>query len=265
MISFLKRQRLVSALQVSALCLASVPAAMAQSSGSTSPGALAESLIKLRSEVEQLNTEVEIQRQENRTRAGSLAATRAELEAGVKRQELNVRQLREDLAKREQTAAGAGVAADVLLPVLQQAIATLEAQIQSGFPFKRAERLAEVAELKAQLQAGTMPAPRVANRLWALYEDEFRLTRENGLHSQTITVEGKDVLADVAKIGNLMLFFRTPDGRFGKVVAQGSDWRYELSSDDAERKRIADLFDSLRKQIRQGWFELPNTLAAGAR
>lgn len=247
-------------------CLMFVYAAPAwsQAPSGSSPGALAESLIKLRSEVEQLNNEVEIQRQENRSRAGSLASTRAELEAAVKRQELSVRQLREDLAKRESAAAEAGVGGEVLQPVLLAAIEALETSIGAGFPFKRAERLAEVGNLKTQVQAGTLPIARAANRLWALYEDEFRLTRENGIHTQTIQVDGKELLADVAKVGNLMLFFRTPDGQFGKAVPAGRDWRYELAGDDEERRRIAALFDSLRKQIRQGWFELPNTLAQRA-
>ena len=66
-----------------------------------SPGALAESLIKLRAEVEQLNNDVELTRQEARTQAAALAALRAELQATVGRSELNVRKLREDLAKRQ--------------------------------------------------------------------------------------------------------------------------------------------------------------------
>ena len=101
--------------------------------------------------------------------------------------------------------------------------------------------------------------------MWAFYEDEFRLTRENGIHAQTISLEGAEVLADVAKVGSMMLFFRTADGRMGAARKAGAEWRFEVASDEADRQRIAAWFDSLTKQIRQGWFELPNTMAGGAR
>jgi hypothetical protein len=231
----------------------------------SSPGALAESLIKLRSEVEQLNTEVELTRQESRTQMAALSAQKAELDAQVARLELNVRKLREDLAKRQDEAAAAGVAGESLLPVLLSATSALRDYILAGLPFKQAERLAELDDFRRQLEGGTLAPARAANRLWAFYEDEFRLTRENGIHAQTISLEGAAVLADVAKVGSMMLFFRTSDGRMGAARKAGAEWRFEVASDEADRQRIAAWFDSLTKQIRQGWFELPNTMAGGAR
>ena len=230
----------------------------------TSPGALAESLIKLRSEVEQLNTEVELTRQESRTQLAALSAQKAELEAQVARLELNARKLREDLAKRQEEAAAAGVAGESLLPVLLAATTGLRDYIVAGLPFKQAERLAELDDFRRQLEGGTLAPARAANRLWAFYEDEFRLTRENGIHAQTISLEGAEVLADVAKLGSMMLFFRTSDGRMGAARKTGAEWRFEVAADEAARKRNAAWFDSLTKQIRQGWFELPNTMAGGA-
>lgn len=230
-----------------------------------SPGALAESLIKLRAEVEQLNGEVELQRQEARTNLAALSAQKAELQAQVQRAELNTRKLREDLAQREAAASAAGVAGDALKPVLLAAIDELRARIATGLPFKQAERLAQLDELKRQLEGGTLPPPRAANRLWAAYEDEFRVTRENGIHSQTITLDGTEVLADVAKVGSMMLFFRAPDGRVGMARRSGSEWRFEALADETGQKQVLAYFDALGKQIRQGWFELPNGLAGGAR
>jgi hypothetical protein len=37
-------------------------------------------------------------------------------------------------------------------------------------------------------------------------------------------------------------------------------WRFELLDDAKDQERVARLFDSLRKQIRQGYFELPEAL-----
>lgn len=248
---------------LAALTALGCTAAAAQSP--SSPGALAESLIKLRSEVEQLNTEVELTRQESRTQLAALSAQKAELDAQVARLELNARKLREDLAKRQEEAAAAGVAGESLLPVLLAATSGLRDYIVAGLPFKQAQRLAELDDFRRQLEGGTLAPARAANRLWAFYEDEFRLTRENGIHAQTISLDGAEVLADVAKVGSMMLFFRTADGRMGAARQAGNQWRFEVSGDEADRKRIAAWFDSLTKQIRQGWFELPNTMAGGAR
>lgn len=240
------------------------PLAPLAAQDSSSPGALAESLIKLRSEVEQLNTEVESTRQDARSQMAALAAQRAELQAQVGRAELNVRKLREDLAKKEAGASAAGVAGDALKPVILSALDTLRQSIASGLPFKQAERLAELDELKRQIESGTLAPPRAANRLWAFFEDEFRITRENGIYSQTISLEGEEVLADVAKVGSMMLFFRLSDGRLGQARRAGSAWRFEVISDAEDQKRVLAYFDSLGKQIRQGWFELPNAMAGGA-
>lgn len=254
----LRMRRLAASVLLSFAVAGAAPAA-------DSPGALAESLIKLRAEVEQLNNDVDLTRQEARTQAATLAAQRAELQAAVGRAELNVRKLREDLAKREAEASAAGVAGDALKPVLLAAISGLRAQIAGGIPFKQAERLAEIDELKRAVEAGTLAPPRAANRLWAFYEDEFRITRENGIYSQTISLDGNEVLADVAKVGSMMLFFRLPDGRVGNVQRSADGWRFAVLDDPDDQKRVLAYFDSLGKQIRQGWFELPNALAGGAR
>jgi hypothetical protein len=172
-----------------------------------------------------------------------------------------VRKLRDDLAKREAEASAAGVAGDALKPVLLDAIDGLRRQIASGIPFKQAERLAEIDELKRQVEAGTLAPPRGANRLWAFYEDEFRITRETGLHQQTIRIGDEQLLADVAKVGSVMLLFKTDDDRVGSARRGPSGWSFEVATDEAEQTRIVALFDSLDKQIRQGYFELPAALA----
>ena len=150
-------------------------------------------------------------------------------------------------------------------PAQKPSLDELRARIAAGLPFKQAERLAQLDDLKRQLEGGALPPPRAANRLWAAYEDEFRVTRENGIHSQTITLDGAEVLVDVAKVGSMMLFFRAPDGRVGMARRSGSDWRFEALTDEARQKQVLAYFDALGKQIRQGWFELPNGLAGGAR
>lgn len=225
--------------------------------------ALAERLVTLRGQVEQLNGELELQRDEQRSVLSGLAAQRAELSASLDRQQLAARDAETKLEAARNAAEHAGASGDALQPILLQAIDQLQQQIQSGLPFKVDERSAELAALRTDLLNGSLQPARGANRLWALFEDEFRLTRENALHSQTIDVEGERVLAEVVKIGAMALYFRTPDGRYGQAVRNGERWQFVLSQDAAVGAQIAQLFDALRKQIRQGYFELPMLAAEG--
>ena len=227
---------------------------------------LAARLIELRSEVERLNDELELLREEQRSTLAGLAAQRAELSASAGRQELAAREARRRLDEAEARVADAAADERALQPLLQEAIDGLAAYIAGGLPFKREERLAELDAFRVQLGNGTLPPGRGANRLWAFFEDEFRLTRENTLQSQTIELDGERMLADVARLGSMALYFRTQDGRVGQAArADGDGWRFVLLDDERAARQVRELFDALRKQIRQGYFELPLATTGAAR
>jgi len=110
-------------------------------------------------------------------------------------------------------------------------------------------------------------AQRGINRLWAFIEDEIRISRENAIYSQSVMIDGRNVLVDVAKLGSVMMFFRTRNMEYGRAIYTSKGWRFELLDSNTDKEQVARLFDSLRKQIRQGYFELPASLppAWGAR
>jgi hypothetical protein len=218
---------------------------------------LAEGLVTLRSNVEQLNSELELAREEARTTLAGLAAQKAELQAQLDRQDLATREQAQKLEQARLAVEQAGVAGADLQPTLLTAIAAIRNHVESTLPFKQDERLAALDQLRERIDTGQVPPHRAANQVWAFIEDELRLTRENGVFSQTIELDGERVLADVAKVGNVLLYFRTSDGRMGRLVQDGASWRYAEVGDSADSARIAALFDAYRKQIRQGWFELP--------
>ncbi|MCK7592526.1 DUF3450 family protein [Pseudomarimonas salicorniae] len=247
--------RIAASLLLAGLTASSLPALAQQ--------ALSERLITLRGEVEQLNSELELLREEQRTVLAGLNAQRAELSASVDRQQLLARdaEAKRDAALEESTARGAE--AGSLSPALFSAIDQLINQIRGGLPFKIEERVAALEALRGQINNGSMPPARAANRLWAFYEDELRLTRETGLHNQTMEVGGERVLAEVVKVGSMALYFRTPDGRFGQAVRGGNGWQFVVAEPADAQRQIADLFEAQRKQIKQGLFTLPQLAVAG--
>jgi len=219
---------------------------------------LAEELVRIRGEVESLNSELNRRQDQHRNEMSSLAAQKGELEATARREQLRVDQLDEDLARNRERAEQAGIAGESLVPVAQQAIMSLRQHIDTSLPFKPQERLTALAEIETQLETGSLAPPRAINRLWGFYEDELRLTRENGLYSQVIRLDGQQVLADVARLGTVAMYFKTRDGHYGQAERSRDAWRFARLDDRAAIQRIDALFESLRKQIRTGYFELPN-------
>ena len=237
-----------------AVLLALPPRVYAQDATDT----LAARLIEMRGQVDRLQTDLNLQREEHKNRMAYLTAQLAELDASRDREALRVRRLEQELEQSREQVAGAGVGSDTLKPVLERHVLALREQVRSGFPFKVGERLAELDDLESQLGNGVITPERGFNRLWAFIEDELRISRENAIYTQSITLQGNNVLVDIAKLGNAMLYFRTRDLRYGRAVASSEGWRFELLESASDQEQVAVLFDSLRKQIRQGYFRLPN-------
>ena len=222
--------------------------------------ALAHRLIQMRGQVDELQSELNLRREEHKNRMSYLTAQLAEMEASRDREELRIRQLEQELEQMREDVAAAGATSESLAPVVLRYLDELRAQVQTGFPFKVSERMAELDEIETQLNSGVITAHRAFNRLWAFVEDELRISRENAIYTQSINLAGENVLVDVAKLGNAMMYFRTRDLRYGRAVDTGAGWRFELLDSASDQELVARLFDSLRKQIRQGYFQLPNAL-----
>lgn len=221
---------------------------------------LAENLVELRGEVDQLQSDLDILREEHKSRMAYLSAQASELGANRDREQRRIKQLESELQDLRERQEKAGAAGETLVPVVMAQIDAIEAHVSSGFPFKRQARIGELGEIESRLNSGAITPQRAVNQLWAFVEDEVRIAEENAIYSQTINLDGADVLVDVAKLGSVMLFFRTRDERYGRAVAGANGWRWQVLEGGDQRKRIEALFDSLRKQIRQGEFELPNPI-----
>lgn len=234
--------------------------AVAADQPAPAPDPLAERLVKLRGQVDQLQSELDLRREEHKNRMAYLTAQLTDLQASRDRESLRAGKLADDLQALRSQVAAAGVSSEALMPFLLDRIPELRAQIEAGFPFKVQERLAELDDLQTQLKTGAVTAQRGVNRLWAFIEDEFRISRENAIYSQSIELDGHNVLVDVAKLGSVMMYFRTRDLEYGRAIRAADGWRFELLESASDQELVAHLFDALRKQIRQGFFELPAAL-----
>lgn len=220
-------------------------------------------LADLRSEVETLSSNVESRKEDERTSLRSLAAQKMDLDLAIQREERRLEQLAAAHTKFKEETALAKVGSTELEPTLKRSIEAMRQEVRDGLPFKSEERLSALDEIEKQLVEGLLPPQKVSARLWQFVEDELRLTRENGIYQQTITLGPEDLLVDVARLGMITIYFRTNDGRVGFAHKTQEGWKWSVVDGPENGIKIAGLFDALKKQVRTGYFELPFAMVGG--
>ena len=257
--SFIQRtQRKLRLIPIAVVGSAALLAAPAVADNVTN---LAKRLSVLRSEVEQLSNEVAQKTEEMNSQLRSLGRQKGDLQLDLKRAQTRVQKLSVAVNQRKQEIRAEKAKGDRLVPLFKKSLEEVRAQVQGTLPFKTTERLAAVDKISEQYKAGLLTPARALMRLWSFLEDEFRLTRESGLYRQTVTVDGEEQLVDVARIGMVMMYFKSADSlRVGRAVNVDGKWSFELITTPKEKEQVFQLFDSFKKQIRSGFFQLPNAL-----
>jgi hypothetical protein len=227
---------------------------------SRTPRSLAAELARLRSEVETLSSKVQDKKEAYRNRRRVLSMKKANLALSVQRAQLRLNQLTRKKTALEKARKQASKSQKALIPVLSKGLVALKQRIKAGLPFRIKDRLAALNKLEARFKGGLLKPRVTASRLWQFVEDELRLSRENGIYRQTIRLHNKTLLVEVARIGMVMLFFKTRQHRFGKAVKRQGQWKFVLLQNEQEVLQVKTLFDALKKQIRVGFWKLPNTL-----
>lgn len=222
---------------------------------------LAKSLAKIRGEVETLQTQLDLEKEKHTSKMSALNSQLADLSVEERRQKLSIEKLQHSIDKMSEGAKKAEQSGETLKPVLLAALSDYKRHIQTGFPFKMEDRIKAIQDLENNIVNQLIDPNKAVNQAWSLIEDEVRLSKENGIYQQTIPLNGEKVLVDMAKLGTVFLFFQTRDNQSGMARrTEDGSWKYELVDNTADMERIKNLFDSLKKQIRQGYFELPNPL-----
>ncbi|MEA2047971.1 MAG: DUF3450 family protein [Campylobacterota bacterium] len=221
---------------------------------------MVKSIMKLRADVEGLYTQIDDNKDAYKAQMKSFAMQVADNEAQINRKETALKVSEAEGKKLEIEIAKKGSTANDMTPLLMAAIGNLEQIIKGGIPFKTEERLADLTKIKSDLEKGNITQEKALTFVWASYDDALRLTKEIGLFKQHITIGETQKLAKVAKIGTAMMFFLTPDDQVGYVKHENETYTYTLVKDEKSKKQIHTLFDALQKQIRTGYFSLPNAL-----
>ena len=221
---------------------------------------LTTALVEKRSAVERLTEEVESAKRARREQQRAFTAQKAQLDAELQREGLRHSQLTDALARKRTLIESAKESDAALLPVFDSGAQVLRGYIEGSLPFRRVERLSEVESLERKLKDGLLTPRNALTRLWSLVEDEQQLTKESNLDRDIITVDGEDIMADILRLGSVGLFFRTGDGRVGSVARTSNGWTATYLDGQDDLEQVTHLFDAFKKQIRVGYFQIPNLL-----
>ena len=221
---------------------------------------MAESLIKLRAEVETLDSQLKDDKDTYKGSMRSLVTQKNSLEATIAREDLKIKQIDAELSKVKKEIKEASKNSQGLKPLVLEALTIIENNVVSSIPFKTTDRLRDIKNIRSQLESDLVTPQKALALTWNVYGDAIRMTKENGLFKQTITINNKERLAEVARIGTVMMYFKTPNNEVGYVVKDAHGYNYQVEQNKENQEEILALFDAFKKQIRSGYFQLPNAL-----
>ena len=224
---------------------------------------LAIALSELRGEIEDLSSSIEDEKNRGRTTVQSLELRKAELEATSRRLQARVDKLTAKKAALEKQQSLNSDKRTALHDATQKALELVRGYVSQGLPFRLAERLAELDQLEVQLRDKKIAPIRALGMLWERIEDELRLTRESGLDRQVIEVDGQEFLTPVIRVGMLMLFYLSDDGVAGRAIRENGAWTWAPYEVEEQTQQVVSLFDSFKKRIRVGLFNIPNAVTDG--
>ncbi len=223
---------------------------------------MAESLMKLRLDVEMLDSKIRENKESYKASIHSLMRQKDDLESVVAREDLKIKQLQQELAKVAKKIKASSKNSQGLKPLLIDALDLLALNVKDGLPFKTQDRLHDIQKIKDQITNDLVSPQKGLALTWNTYADAIRMTKENGIFKQTILLDGKERLVEVARIGTMMMFFKTPDNKVGYLSQDSTGYTYKTVLDADGQKQILALFDAFKKQIRSGYFTLPNALVS---
>ncbi len=219
---------------------------------------LSKQIVGLRTEIDGMTGQLQTLREEHRAQVTAFSSRKADLEITIERDQSLLAQLRKKIAEAKTSNSSLKDNSEKVLPEFLKLCTELKNYIESSLPYSRKERLESVTMLVDQVKGGELNVFKAMGRLWALIEDQFRVANEINISKQIIALNGQEILSDVVKIGSVTMFYLSNDGKFGYASHKSSgSWNFvELEGKDNKRM-ISNLFDSLKKQVRVGLFELP--------
>jgi hypothetical protein len=207
--------------------------------------------------LEQAVVELRQAQQDVAAAAGRVDARREQLRQGAAGQTAWLAQLRlqhqalagELAALRasaeEQTEGSAAPVADQHEWLFHELADRTRAWVDESLAYRHDERMARVQTIETAVDDGSTSALAGVSRLWDFLMDEHRLGASFQLDRTAIRIDDQTQLADVARLGMVVLYVRLADGRTGYVLPSMGNRAFVLPEDSAEDLAVHALFERL--------------------
>ena len=217
----------------------------------------AERLVQLRLAVDELEAGLSDLRSGVSTERRALETQKADLNVLIGQEKARRQSLVQLENEQKRTEAERGAQLQAFLDPGEAAARLLKEYIEQSIPFQKSERIAAVDDIVLDLKAGNMDAVTALSRLWQIVEDELAMVSEVRMGRQVIVVNGTQCLAETARIGMSVMYFRVDESKVGLAVKtsdKNDDFRVVES--EPGRAAINTLFNAIKKQVYQGEFEI---------
>ena len=214
-------------------------------SPSAAAATLAEQVSTARATVDSLADKLESQRRADRDALAGLRAERSELQRQIRLEQIRRDTLATLRAERTQKIDDQESRVLAILKPIQRSIAATKNYVTQTLPFKRAERMRSLEQIETDITVTNPDSAQALTRLWRFIEEESAMAREVALAQQAIELDGERYLADIARVGMALMYFRLPDGTLGWVHQVGNTWKFQRLDDVQAKKTVAAVFKDL--------------------
>lgn len=215
---------------------------------------LSEKIIELRNEVNQLSDDFKTEKEILKSKIQTFVLEKMDLESKIRRQNLQVKDLNDKLIKAKSIK-------NIKHPEFDEIILSFlnfeQKRLNVTLPYKFKERIDHIQNIKKDFLEGKASSDKLLQTLWTHIEDEVQLAKDISIDKDIINIDGQPTLVEVAKVGMLMLFYKTANGDIGYMEYVGESWSPRPINSSANVLLVEDFFESLKKQIRTGYFEFP--------
>ena len=146
-------------------------------------------------------------------------------------------------------------------PLTERMIGTLELFINLDLPFRKEQRLARVAQLRASLDRSDISTAEKFRLALQAYSTELEYGNDRETYSDQIEVDGKLLIVDVLRWGRVVLAFQTADGATTGVWDNSArQWRV---IDPSARDGVRDALRMTRGTMTENIVVLPTPAPGG--
>jgi hypothetical protein len=217
---------------------------------------MSERLIRIRQEIELINTDLDSLQKTQNSQLESLLSRRAELEIQLKKERLKGFQLKEKkLALKNKITPKKG-----MIPKERELVLdwhkNLTSWLNASLPYKNEERNLELEKIKELINKNSS-FHEIIGQLWRFSEKQIELVRHNKFEVVNLEVAGEKTTAELARVGLITFAFKLPSEEVGFAKKVGGKWTLDIADQKDEATAAKRLISKFKEKKYSGLFDLP--------